>query len=55
MHEYSVSYGTPLIWSCAVILTEQMKLAQLHRLDEELEEMKKQRQLATTAAETQEV
>ncbi|XP_068432194.1 synaptonemal complex central element protein 1 isoform X2 [Clinocottus analis] len=37
-----------------LLSAEQMKLAQLHRLYEKLEEMKKQRQPATTAAEIQE-
>ncbi|XP_034747981.1 golgin subfamily B member 1 isoform X2 [Etheostoma cragini] len=37
-----------------LLSAEQIKLAQLHRLDEELEEMKKQKQPVTTAAETQE-
>ncbi|XP_070841165.1 synaptonemal complex central element protein 1 [Chaetodon trifascialis] len=52
MHEYSV-FPFPLIWSCPVILTEQMKLAELHRLSQEIEEVKKQKQAGTTAAETQ--
>ncbi|XP_032391119.1 synaptonemal complex central element protein 1 isoform X2 [Etheostoma spectabile] len=37
-----------------LLSAEQIKLAQLHRLDGELEEMKKQKQPVTTAAETQE-
>ncbi|XP_042361990.1 synaptonemal complex central element protein 1 isoform X2 [Plectropomus leopardus] len=37
-----------------LLSNEQMKLAQLQRLNVELEEMKKQKQPATTAAETQE-
>ncbi|KAI3358064.1 hypothetical protein L3Q82_003074 [Scortum barcoo] len=36
-----------------LLSAEQMKLVQLHRLDEELEEVKKRRQLGTTAGETQ--
>ncbi|XP_033950847.1 synaptonemal complex central element protein 1 [Pseudochaenichthys georgianus] len=36
-----------------LLAAEQMKLAQLHRLQEELEEMEKHKQRATTAAETQ--
>lgn len=47
-------FPTPLMYSCSVILVEQQKLAELHRLDEELEDMKKQEQLETKAAETQE-
>lgn len=52
MHEYSV-FLFPLIWSSSVILTELMKLAQLHRLSEEVEEVKKQKQTGTTATDTQ--
>lgn len=53
MCEYSVSgFVTSLIYS--VILTEQVKLGQLQRLIEELEEVKKQQQPGATAAETQE-
>ncbi|XP_068584595.1 synaptonemal complex central element protein 1 isoform X2 [Cebidichthys violaceus] len=37
-----------------LLSAEQMKLAQLHRLNEDLDEMEKQRQLEKTAAETQE-
>ncbi|XP_036948302.1 synaptonemal complex central element protein 1 isoform X3 [Acanthopagrus latus] len=37
-----------------LLSAEQMKLAQLHRLNEELEEVKKQKQQRVTAAETQE-
>ncbi|KAK9526850.1 hypothetical protein VZT92_015527 [Zoarces viviparus] len=37
-----------------LLSAEQMKLAQLHRLNEELDEMEKQRQPEKTAAETQE-
>ncbi|KAM8766185.1 synaptonemal complex central element protein 1 [Acanthopagrus schlegelii] len=37
-----------------LLSAEQMKLSQLHRLDEELEEVKKQKQQRVTAAETQE-
>ncbi|KAJ4928583.1 hypothetical protein JOQ06_016374 [Pogonophryne albipinna] len=36
-----------------LLAAEQTKLAQLHRLQEELEEMEKHKQRATTAAETQ--
>ncbi|TKS88420.1 Synaptonemal complex central element protein 1 [Collichthys lucidus] len=37
-----------------LLSAEQMKLAQLHRLNEELEEVKKEKQLGATAGETQE-
>ena len=55
MHEYSVCFPflTPVIKSCSVILAEQIKLAQLHHFNEELEEVKKQRQPGTTAVESQ--
>lgn len=39
------------MWS--LILLEQLKLAQLHRLSEELEELGKQEQPGTTAADTE--
>lgn len=37
-----------------MILLEKLKLAQLHNLDEELEEVRRQKQSVTVAAETQE-
>ncbi|KAG7237797.1 hypothetical protein INR49_031810 [Caranx melampygus] len=39
---------------CQLLSAEQLKLAQLCRLDEELEDVRKQEQLGTKAAETQE-
>lgn len=56
MHEYSVWFPcvTLLNPPCSVILIEQMKLAQLQHLNEELEEVKKEKQLGATAGETQE-
>ncbi|KAM7373176.1 hypothetical protein PAMP_008052 [Pampus punctatissimus] len=38
---------------CQLLSSEELKLVQLQRLDEELEELKKQKRLVTTAAETQ--
>lgn len=52
MHECWLSISNP--FDLLLILIEQMKLAQLQLLSEELEEMKKRTQPETTAAETQE-
>lgn len=56
MHEYSVCFPCPTLLNppCSVIIIEQMKLAQLHRLNEELGEVKKDKQLGATPGETQE-
>lgn len=49
----SFFFPTPLGWSHSVILIEKLKLAQLHNLDEELEEVRRQKQSVTVATETQ--
>lgn len=53
--EYSVCFHFPaLSLNFFCVLTEELKLTQLHNLDEELEKMKNQKQAQEAAAETQE-
>ncbi|XP_076610685.1 synaptonemal complex central element protein 1 [Chaetodon auriga] len=48
-----VEMGSAKNTTSQLLSVEQMKLAQLHRLSQEVEKMKKQKQAGTTAAETQ--